>query len=421
MGVIVERLSDNYPTAEVAAALDRIKNLCYRYATQSGLTVSIDDVAHAEGQARAARRLRGAGREGREPVPARHHHRRRAPPAGGPHLDRRHQGRPGRDGGRVQVAALQPDRHDGRLGRPREHDPDAPDRRHARPRGQPPRRHDPAPDQVELPRGPRDARVLHRHAGRPQGPRRHGAAYRRLGLPDAPSRRRRPGADRPRGGLRHDARHPDQQHPARHRQPAHTTSRPSCSAGRCSTTSRLSRRHGSCRARTRIVGDDEMDAAARRPGDRPGAGSLRAHVRRRARRVRAVLRPLAGDRQVDRARRGGRRDRRPVDRRARHAADDAHLPHRWCGRQGHRRRSAPCGRAVRGPHARRVRPASPGRPACCASARTRARASRSRSSTTQGEEHEIVLPLGARPSRSSTAWTSRPATRSPTAPSIRRS
>jgi DNA-directed RNA polymerase subunit beta' len=44
MGVIVERLSDNYPTAEVAAALDRIKNLCYRYATQSGLTVSIDDV-----------------------------------------------------------------------------------------------------------------------------------------------------------------------------------------------------------------------------------------------------------------------------------------------------------------------------------------------------------------------------------------
>ena len=44
MGVIVERLSENYPTAEVAASLDRIKNLCYRYASQSGLTVSIDDV-----------------------------------------------------------------------------------------------------------------------------------------------------------------------------------------------------------------------------------------------------------------------------------------------------------------------------------------------------------------------------------------
>ncbi|MDW3216143.1 MAG: DNA-directed RNA polymerase subunit beta' [Ilumatobacteraceae bacterium] len=44
MGVIVERLSDNYNAVEVANALDNIKNLCYRYASQSGLTVSIDDV-----------------------------------------------------------------------------------------------------------------------------------------------------------------------------------------------------------------------------------------------------------------------------------------------------------------------------------------------------------------------------------------
>ncbi len=44
MGVIVERLSDNYSAVEVANALDNIKNLCYRYASQSGLTVSIDDV-----------------------------------------------------------------------------------------------------------------------------------------------------------------------------------------------------------------------------------------------------------------------------------------------------------------------------------------------------------------------------------------
>jgi DNA-directed RNA polymerase subunit beta' len=44
LGVIVERLSDNYETAAVANALDAIKNLCYRYASQSGLTVSIDDV-----------------------------------------------------------------------------------------------------------------------------------------------------------------------------------------------------------------------------------------------------------------------------------------------------------------------------------------------------------------------------------------
>ena len=44
MGVVVERLSDNYLKAEVAEALDNVKNLCYRYASQSGLTISIDDV-----------------------------------------------------------------------------------------------------------------------------------------------------------------------------------------------------------------------------------------------------------------------------------------------------------------------------------------------------------------------------------------
>jgi DNA-directed RNA polymerase subunit beta' len=44
MGVIVERLSDNYDKATVAKALDNVKNVCYRFASQSGLTVSIDDV-----------------------------------------------------------------------------------------------------------------------------------------------------------------------------------------------------------------------------------------------------------------------------------------------------------------------------------------------------------------------------------------
>src|SRR5690606_11623723 len=44
LGIIVERLSDNYEAVEVARALDNIKDLCYKYATRSGLTVSIDDV-----------------------------------------------------------------------------------------------------------------------------------------------------------------------------------------------------------------------------------------------------------------------------------------------------------------------------------------------------------------------------------------
>ncbi|MEP6661789.1 MAG: DNA-directed RNA polymerase subunit beta', partial [Acidimicrobiales bacterium] len=44
MGTIVEILSENYPKAVVAEALDNIKDKCYRYASQSGLTISIDDV-----------------------------------------------------------------------------------------------------------------------------------------------------------------------------------------------------------------------------------------------------------------------------------------------------------------------------------------------------------------------------------------
>jgi DNA-directed RNA polymerase subunit beta' len=44
MGLIVERLAEGYRKAEVAEALDGIKNVCYRFAAQSGLTVSIDDV-----------------------------------------------------------------------------------------------------------------------------------------------------------------------------------------------------------------------------------------------------------------------------------------------------------------------------------------------------------------------------------------
>ena len=41
---IVERLSDNYPKSQVSVALDRIKSLCYRYASRSGLTFSINDI-----------------------------------------------------------------------------------------------------------------------------------------------------------------------------------------------------------------------------------------------------------------------------------------------------------------------------------------------------------------------------------------
>ena len=52
-----------------------------------------------------------------------------------------------------------------------------------------------------------------------------------------------------------------------------------------------------------------------------------------------------------RARRGGRRHRRPVHRRAGHPADHADLPLRWRDRERHHPRPAARGRALRGPHA----------------------------------------------------------------------
>jgi DNA-directed RNA polymerase subunit beta' len=48
MGIIVERLAEQYRKAEVAEALDGIKNVCYRYAAQSGLTISVEDVRTPE-------------------------------------------------------------------------------------------------------------------------------------------------------------------------------------------------------------------------------------------------------------------------------------------------------------------------------------------------------------------------------------
>ena len=44
MSNVVERLSDHYDKSVIAATLDSLKAVCYRYASQSGLTVSIEDV-----------------------------------------------------------------------------------------------------------------------------------------------------------------------------------------------------------------------------------------------------------------------------------------------------------------------------------------------------------------------------------------
>ncbi|HEX7134115.1 MAG TPA: DNA-directed RNA polymerase subunit beta', partial [Iamia sp.] len=51
MGQIVDDLAHGYPKAIVAECLDAIKNLCYRFASKSGITISVDDVKTPESKA----------------------------------------------------------------------------------------------------------------------------------------------------------------------------------------------------------------------------------------------------------------------------------------------------------------------------------------------------------------------------------
>jgi DNA-directed RNA polymerase subunit beta' len=44
MGAIVDELAEDYPKAEVAQSLDKIKGLCFHFATKSGLTISLSDI-----------------------------------------------------------------------------------------------------------------------------------------------------------------------------------------------------------------------------------------------------------------------------------------------------------------------------------------------------------------------------------------
>ena len=99
----------------------------------------------------------------------------------------------------------------------------------------------------------------------------------------------------------------------------------------------------------RAARDADRDVRGRRGHHRPGA--LRAQVRGHDRRLPGVLRPLAGLRPAGPDRRRGRHHRRAVDRRARHAADHADVPHRRRRRRGHHARPAAHRGAVRGPQA----------------------------------------------------------------------
>ena len=178
IGSIVEQLASHYPKAIVAESLDAIKELGFRFATRSGLTISIDDVKTPPEKREILDRYEKEAEQRRGAVQAGHHHRRRAAPEGDRDLDLGQlRGRAG-DGSDPRDDQVQPARHDGRLRRPREPPAGPPDRRHEGPRLEPPWRDDPAADRLLLPRGTLGPRVLHLDPRRPQGSRRHGAAYR---------------------------------------------------------------------------------------------------------------------------------------------------------------------------------------------------------------------------------------------------
>ena len=152
MGRIVDQLADEYAKARRGHQPRRHQEPLLPLRRQVGSHHLDRRRQDARREGRHPRRAREGGREGRGPVPQGHHHRRRAPPEGSRDLDRRPPTRSASDmEAGAQGRAVQPHRHDGGLGCPREHDAGPPDRRHARPGGQPPRRHDPPPDQVQLP------------------------------------------------------------------------------------------------------------------------------------------------------------------------------------------------------------------------------------------------------------------------------
>ena len=205
----------------------------------------------------------------------------------------------------------------------------------ARPDGQAVGRDHREPDHLQLQGGPVGSRVLQLDPRRPQGPRRHGAEDRQLRLSDASSRRRRAGLDHHLARLRLDAA-------ASRCGRSSTPARSSLRSLRAFSAAPPPRRSPTPTARSivpagRMIDEEDMpaiNAAGIQEVKIRSVLTCEAHERR----LRRLLRSRSGARHAGQHGRGGRRHRRPVDRRAGHAADDAHLPHR--------RRGAACGPVV---------------------------------------------------------------------------
>ena len=170
------------------------------------------------------------------------------------------------------------------------------------------------------------APVLHLDARRPQGSGGHRAQDGELGVPHPPSRRRGAGLHHRRVRLRHHRRHRARR-PGRGRRDHREARRPHPGPRRGRRHLRPVHRRGAGRRSSEEITEEKVTRHRGR-GHRPRQDPLGAHLRDPARHLRALLRPRPGPRAHGQHRRGGRRHRRPVDRRARHAADDADVPHR---------------------------------------------------------------------------------------------
>ena len=338
-------LSDRYGAHTLAPVLDTIKTLGFKYATKAGVTISKNDIVIPPDKEKIL-----AGYEKRvEEVHGQYD-------MGLITEDERHETIVNIWTEATDEVATAMEHHFDELnpvfmmansGCPRLDEADPPARRHARADGQSEGRDHRAPDQGQLHGRPVGARVLHLDARRPQGPRRHRPPHRGLGLPDAASRRRLAGRDRPRGRLRH--RRPHRASDPHERRSQQVAARPRGLGGHL----QAARDRQAGQAAPRRAWRHRDARAARGARGRAGAGlphprPLGAEVPRGDRGLQDLLRHLPGHGRDVRDRRRGRHHRRPVDRRAGHAADDAHVPHRRCRRRGHHARPAARRRDLRG-------------------------------------------------------------------------
>ena len=226
---------------------------------------------------------------------------------------------------------------------------------HARPDGRPV-----GPDHrraraQQLPRGHDRPRVLHLHPRRPQGSRGHRPPHRRLRVPHPAPRGRGAGRHHPRGRLRHRGGELDHPRPSPRTSPTRSSAGSSAGSPRPTCVDPKAKVKKGETAPIVVARNDEITEevaqAHRRRRHRRGPRPLTAHLRVALRRLPHVLRPQPRHRRAGRHRRGGGHHRRPVDRRARHAADHADVPHRRRRRPGHHAGPAARRGAVRGPHA----------------------------------------------------------------------